>query len=676
MRGIQVKQYVSGPLDLAVSDLPEPTPGPDQYTIAIHATATNFFDLLQIRGKYQHQPPLPWISGSEFSGVILAVPSSGKSRKFKVGDKVFGAAQGGYATKVCAREEQLRPVPKGWSCFEAAGLFVTMPTSYAGLVTRCNLKAGDWVLVHAAAGGVGLAAVQIAKALGATVIATAGTAHKLSIAKRFGADYTVDYRDDSWPLRVKELTPNKRGVDIVYDPVGLIDKSTKCIAWNGRLLVIGFAGGPIEKMATNKILLKNISVVGLHWGAYALNEPQKIGEVWDDLFKLFESRKVVGTNYTDREYVGLETVPEALKALGERDTWGKVVVKSTEHQQGKHLGSHILNQHIANVTRLLCRLPSCLLSMPGRRAAHRSREIATRRRRRETEQSGSSSVDVSPNAEDAIAEDDLCPVCRLLLFQPVTTGCNHSLCRTCMARWAEVSISAPMTIVRVDEEPQDFDAATGLEARCPMCRTYTTASLDHPLADRLQSTYPAVYGERGSEEADDGDQHDSIQTITVYIGNSHELIQPAEQESHNIHRWTFFVRPSRNDIIDEVQIFLHPTFRPSRIIRQRPPYELSRIGWGYFTIVAGVILKPGYSWVSSDAEDSRDGAPKGMLRLDWTLDFTSFGGTGAKGRHRLKVKNERGWADVDEEAERDEAEWSRTVRQIQRDGRWEPPPED
>lgn len=210
-----------------------------------------------------------------------------------------------------------------------------MPTSYAGLVTRCNLKKGDWVLVHAAAGGVGLAAVQIAKALGATVVATAGTQHKLDVAKRFGADHLIDYRDESWPQKVKALTPKGRGVDIVYDPVGLIDKSTKCIARNGRLLVVGFAGGPIEKVATNKMLLKNISVVGLHWGAYAQNEPERVIEVWDRLFELFESKKVRGTNFLDKEFVGLEKVPEALKALGERDTWGKVVVKVPQGGQAK-----------------------------------------------------------------------------------------------------------------------------------------------------------------------------------------------------------------------------------------------------------------------------------------------------------------------------------------------------
>jgi len=336
MRGIQVKEYVSGPLDLRVTDLPDPTPASDQYTVRIHSTATNFFDLLQIRGKYQHQPTLPWISGSEFSGVITAVPTSKSgSNKYAVGDKVFGAAQGGYAELVCAKEEQLKPVPKGWSFFEAAGLFVTMPTSYAGLVTRANIKAGDWVLVHAAAGGVGLAAVQIAKAFGATVVATAGTQHKLEVAKRFGADFCINYKDEDWPMQVKNLTPGKKGVDIVYDPVGLIDKSTKCIAWNGRLVVIGFVGGTIEKVAMNKLLLKNIAVIGLHWGAYAINEPEAQQVVWDGLFELMEAKKIRGTNYEDKEYVGLEKVGEALQALGARDTWGKVVVKVPQEGQSK-----------------------------------------------------------------------------------------------------------------------------------------------------------------------------------------------------------------------------------------------------------------------------------------------------------------------------------------------------
>ena len=236
---------------------------------------------------------------------------------------------------MCTAEELIKPIPNGYGFMEGAALFTTMPTSYAALVTRAKIKSGDWVLVHAAAGGVGLAAVQIAKAFGATVIATAGTEHKLEVAKSFGADYGVNYRDASWPDKIKSLTPNSRGVDIVYDPVGLIDKSTKCIAWNGRLVVIGFVGGEIEAIRTNKILLKNISVMGLHWGAYSKNEPEEIERVWEGLFDFFEKKKVRGTNYTDKEYVGLESVPAALEALGARETWGKVVIKIPQDGQSK-----------------------------------------------------------------------------------------------------------------------------------------------------------------------------------------------------------------------------------------------------------------------------------------------------------------------------------------------------
>jgi NADPH2:quinone reductase len=270
--------------------------------------------------------------------VVLQAPASlagGKTPKYKVGDKVFGASQGGYATHIVATEERLRPMPEGWSFFDAAGLFVTGPTSYAGLVVRAGIKKGDWVLVHAAAGGVGLAAVQIAKAFGATVIATAGTQHKMDVARSFGADFAIDYKKSDWPEQVKKLTPKGRGVDIVYDPVGLIAQSMKCTAWNGRLLVIGFAAGDIEKMATNRILLKNVSVVGLHWGMYATMEPEMIDKVWDGIFELMNKGQYKGTCFTDQEYVGLESVPAALKALGGRDSWGKVVVKVPQEGQSK-----------------------------------------------------------------------------------------------------------------------------------------------------------------------------------------------------------------------------------------------------------------------------------------------------------------------------------------------------
>ncbi|KZF24246.1 NAD(P)-binding protein [Xylona heveae TC161] len=404
MRAIQVKQYVKGPSELTVSELPDPIPAADEYLVAIHASATNFFDLLQIQGKYQLQPPLPWVAGFEFAGTILQTPQATKSRspRFAVGDRVFGAGQGGYATKTTAKEGFLRPIPQGWDFVDAAGLFVTAPTSYAALVTRADIKRGDYVLVHAAAGGVGLAAVQIAKALGAVVIATASTPAKLDIAKSYGADHVVCYHssqnhrkagsppspstpsqpkssalsttsskkpskpkrnEPSWPDEVLSLTPSRRGVDIVFDPVGLITPSLKCTAWNGRLVVVGFAAGAIEKVAMNRVLLKNVSVTGLHWGQYARHEPQTVETVWRELFKLMESGKFKGTAFKpgivsegkgkgegegdkasstpspssiskknddgkeEVPYVGLNSIPEALRALGARETWGKVVVR-------------------------------------------------------------------------------------------------------------------------------------------------------------------------------------------------------------------------------------------------------------------------------------------------------------------------------------------------------------
>lgn len=263
---------------------------------------------------------------------MAAVPTAAKNARFKVGDRVFGASQGAYATHVLAPEQALLPVPQGWSFEDAAGLFVTAPTSYGGLVHRAGVKAGDWVLVHAAAGGVGLAAVQVAKAKGATVIATASTERKRQIAREFGADYVVDYREKTWPDEVKKLcaanrTGNgKAGVDIVYDPVGMIDASLKCVAWNARLLVIGFAAGKIEKVALNRVLLKNVSLVGLHWGQYARFETETVRTVWQGIFDLVAQGKFRGTAFKDERFVGLESVPRALQALGGRETWGKVVV--------------------------------------------------------------------------------------------------------------------------------------------------------------------------------------------------------------------------------------------------------------------------------------------------------------------------------------------------------------
>ncbi|KAF4592395.1 NADPH2:quinone reductase [Ophiocordyceps camponoti-floridani] len=342
MRAIVINKYVEKASDLTVTTAPDPTPNNEEYTIRIHAAAANFFDILQIQGRYQTQPPFPWVAGVEFAGTVLSVPtSSSPPPTFKVGDRVFGGTQGAFATRVCAGAGTIRAVPEGWTFSDAAGLFVTAPTSYAALVTRAGVKEGDVVLVHAAAGGVGLAAVQVAKAFGATVIATASSADKLAVARSYGADHVISYTSSDWPSRVKELTAGKRGVDIVFDPVGLVDASTKCTAWNGRILIVGFAAGAIEKVPVNKVLLKNIALVGIFWGAYAVNQPEVVPQVWDGVMRLISEGKLRPTVYHDDSgrggggFHGLDSVKDALSALASRRTWGKVVINIPHHETSR-----------------------------------------------------------------------------------------------------------------------------------------------------------------------------------------------------------------------------------------------------------------------------------------------------------------------------------------------------
>lgn len=239
-----------------------------------------------------------------------------------------------------AEEAEIRNVPVGWggddrvAAAAAAGLFVTAPTSYAALVLRAKIQPGEWVLIHAAAGGIGLAAVQIAKALGGYVIATAGTASKLAIAKKYGADKTVDYSIKGWEEEVTKYTPGAKGVDIVIDPVGMVNNSLKCVRWNARIVVVGFAAGKLEEVKSNRILLKNVSVVGLHWGLYAKEEPERVEEVWEGIERLIAIGKFgeMGFERERGRWKGLRKVGEGLVALGGRETWGKVLVDVVEDE--------------------------------------------------------------------------------------------------------------------------------------------------------------------------------------------------------------------------------------------------------------------------------------------------------------------------------------------------------
>jgi len=322
MRAVVVDRWME-PAELVVRELPDPVVGPGQLGVDVKAAGCNFFDILIVQGRYQVKPPFPFIPGGEIAGVVREI-GQGVSG-FAVGDRVLASApMGGYADRIAIPASFAHRMPDAMSFEEGASFPIVYPTSYAGLVYRAALKPGETLLVHAAAGGVGLAAVQIGKALGARVIATAGGPDKVRVAIEAGAEFGIDYNNEDFVERVKEITGGK-GADVIYDSVGgdIFDKSLKCIAWCGRLLVIGFAGGTIPSVAANRILLKNVSVVGLHWGAYAKYEPARIPETFAALFQLYEEKKIRPVIYGSYP---LEKAADALAALGSRKTHGKVVL--------------------------------------------------------------------------------------------------------------------------------------------------------------------------------------------------------------------------------------------------------------------------------------------------------------------------------------------------------------
>jgi NADPH2:quinone reductase len=323
MRAVVVDRWME-PSELAVREVPDPEAGPGMLGVEVRAAGCNFFDILMAKGQYQVKPPFPFVPGAELAGVVQTVGPD--VRGFKAGDRVLAAVPlGAFAERAAVPARAAMRMPEAMSFEVGAAFPIVYPTSYAGLVFRARLQRGENLLVHAAAGGVGIAAVQIGKALGARVIATAGGPEKLEIARQAGADVVIDYASADWVDAVKQVTEG-RGADVVYDSVGgdVTDGSLKCIAWNGRLLVIGFASGRIPEVKLNRVLLKNISLVGLHWGAHAMYEPARIGETFDALFALLAEGKIRPLVY--RTY-GLDELPEALAALGSRRSWGKVIVR-------------------------------------------------------------------------------------------------------------------------------------------------------------------------------------------------------------------------------------------------------------------------------------------------------------------------------------------------------------
>jgi len=325
MRAWQVRELGEPREVLTLAEVPDPEPGPGQVLVRVLGAAANFPDVLMVRGGYQVRPPLPFTPGVELCGEVLTAGPGVTG--FAPGDRVIGGPAmptGAFAELALMNANSILPAPDGLDDAEAAAFFITYQTGWFGLHRRARLAAGETLLVQAAAGGVGSGAVQLGKAAGARVIGVVGGERKAEVARALGADVVIDRRSQDFVEVVKEVTAG-RGADVVYDSVGgeAYTRSTKCIAFEGRILVVGFASGQIPSAALNHALIKNYSIVGLHWGLYQTKMPELIGECHRQLTKLVAEgaiRPLVG------ERVGLEEVPGALERLAAGDTVGRIVV--------------------------------------------------------------------------------------------------------------------------------------------------------------------------------------------------------------------------------------------------------------------------------------------------------------------------------------------------------------
>jgi len=311
------------PESLVLEDVADPVVGPKDVLVDIRSVALNFPDVLMIAGKYQMRPPFPFPPGGEVAGTVVAAGAD--VTELAPGDRVFGGVgPGGVAERIAVPAGRLYRMPESMSFAQACGISTTYGTSYYALRDRAALRPGENLLVLGAAGGVGISAVQLGKAMGARVIAAASTAEKLEAARASGADETIDYSDGQLKEKVKALTGGK-GADVIYDPVGgdLFDQCMRCINWYGRVLVIGFAAGDIPKVPINLILLKSCQVVGVFYGAWSMRSPARHREMFLEILQLFEKggiNPLVGRSYP------LENYAQALRDLSERRAIGKVVL--------------------------------------------------------------------------------------------------------------------------------------------------------------------------------------------------------------------------------------------------------------------------------------------------------------------------------------------------------------
>ena len=311
---------------MQLDDVEPPVPGAGEVVVNVAAAALNFPDILVCRGQYQEKPPLPFTPGIEVAGTVTAVGPDVTT--FAPGQRVLGSPKapfGGLSEQTLARSSSLFAIPDAIPFEPASGLQVTYKTGWLALHHRAHIQPGETLLVHAGAGGVGSAAIQLGLVAGARVIATAGGPEKVEVCRKLGAELAIDYLAEDFVEIVKDATGGE-GADVIYDPVGgdVFDRSTKCIAFEGRILVIGFTSGRFPDVRANHVLVKNYSVVGVHYGLYSRKRPEIPIAVHDEVVKLYLDGKIdplVGA------VLPMDAAPAALASLGNRGTYGKVVVR-------------------------------------------------------------------------------------------------------------------------------------------------------------------------------------------------------------------------------------------------------------------------------------------------------------------------------------------------------------
>ncbi len=312
---------------MSLEEVPEPNPAPGRLLVRVRAAGINFPDALLCRGQYQVRPPLPFTPGVELCGEVTAVGQDVPAGAWTVGDRVIGPAalpDGAFAEYASVAADAVLPAPGALDDAQAAVLHIGYQTGWFGLHRRAGLRAGEVLLVHAAAGGVGTAAVQLGKAAGATVIGVVGGAAKVDVAKAAGCDVVVDRTAEDFVRVVKQVTGG-RGADVVYDPVGgdAFTRSTKCIAFEGRIVIVGFASGMIPSAALNHALVKNYSVLGLHWGLYATREPEAIRACHQELTRLAAVGEITPM-VTER--LPLDAAADAVQRVADGLTTGRLAV--------------------------------------------------------------------------------------------------------------------------------------------------------------------------------------------------------------------------------------------------------------------------------------------------------------------------------------------------------------